>query len=444
MNTYNLRYYQEEAVEKAIGFFLDKKQKKNLMLIEPTGSGKSIIIAEIARRLNDNVLVLAPSKELIVQNYNKFKKYGFESSIYSASVGVKEISNVTFATIGSIYKKPEDFAHFKYALIDECHKLSPKEDGMYVKFFETINMKILGLTATPFRLKSYNFPEPHSQLNFLNRMIPRFFQDVLHVTQIWEMTDNNWWSPLIYEQDFFDASKLQLNSTGANYTDQSITKALKENNTIDKVIKWANKLKEEGRKQVIIYLPSIAEANLVADKLKVDSISSETDSKEREAILSRFEQQKTWAIVNVSVLAIGYDNQLIDGIIDASPTLSLAMYYQRNGRGVRIAMDGGYKENCKIVDLVGNYQMFGKIEDLEIKQVAGKWVVMSGNRVLTNTPLVKGVEITPLDDEVFGFGKFGGQKFKDVPKWYWEYIKKNFTRRAQNEKLFQYIDYKKF
>lgn len=441
MNNYTLRPYQEGAVQTGVDFFLKDKSKKNKFIVAPTGAGKSLIISNIALRLDAPTLCLAPSKELLTQNYKKFISYGFEASIFSASVGIKEIGNVTFATIGSIYKNPELFKDFRYALIDECHKTNPKDEGMYTSFFNELNIKILGLTATPFRLKSYMFPEPHSKLNFLNRMRPKLFHDCIHVTQIQEMTKNKWWSPLNYISEPFNPSKLKINSTGANYTEQSVKAAIKANNTPDQAIYWAKKLRGEGRKQIVIFMPTVDEAEYIAKKLGVDCISSRTKPKDREKVLEDFESGKNWAIANCNVLSIGYDNQAIDGMVDGSPTLSLAMYYQKLGRGVRIDMSPNpTKTDCTIVDLVGNFDLFGRIEDLEIKQINGKWCVVSGSKMLTNVPITRDNPIPELEDEIMGFGKFKGNKFKDVPKWYWKYIKENFNREARNETLFRYID----
>lgn len=448
---YILRYYQKEAVEAGVNFFLDKKDKKNKIIVEPTGAGKSLIIANIAKELNDFVLVLQPSKELLLQNYHKYINYGLKASIFSASVGIKEISQVTFATIGSIYKKPELFKQFKNIIIDECHKVNPRKENlekgtnnsMYNSLFSELDCKVLGLTATPFRLKSYNFPEPHSKLNFLNRMRPRVFHDVIHITQINEMVENNWWAKLNYVQEPFDTSKLRINTTGADYTEVSVRETLKFNKVPEKAIYWAKKLIGEGRKQIIIFMPSIIEANYVAHKLGVDTINSTTKPKDRQHILSKFEAKNNFVITNVNVLSIGYDNQQIDGIIDCTPTLSLAMYYQKLGRGVRIDLSPNpTKTDCTVIDLCGNFDLFGRVENLEIKQLANKWVVCSGDKVLTNTPIIKDETIPELSNEIMPFGKFKNKTFKDVPVWYWKYIAKNFENNSRNEKLFQYITLK--
>ncbi|MGN1217133.1 MAG: DEAD/DEAH box helicase, partial [Phocaeicola sp.] len=134
---YELRDYQKEASDAAVNFFLDDSKKYNALLVCPTGSGKSLIIANIANRLNSDILVFCPSKEILEQNYEKAKSYGIECSMYSASVGQKEISRVTFCTIGSVRNYSELFRHFKYVLIDEAHLVNPKK-GMYNDFLKQL------------------------------------------------------------------------------------------------------------------------------------------------------------------------------------------------------------------------------------------------------------------------------------------------------------------
>jgi DNA repair protein RadD len=149
---YKLRDYQEDMVR--IGVHNLKNSDKPFILQAATGAGKSLVIAVICYALDEPVLVLQPSKELLEQNYAKLKSYGVEDvAIYSASVGQKEIAKYTYATIGSIRKKPEEFAHFKYVILDECHMLNPKNgEGMLTKFLKDIGCtKVCGLTATPYR-----------------------------------------------------------------------------------------------------------------------------------------------------------------------------------------------------------------------------------------------------------------------------------------------------
>lgn len=106
---YELRDYQREAVDAAARFF-SSGSKKNGLIVLPTGSGKSLVIANIALRLNAPVLIFQPSKEILEQNYEKLCSYGVltDVGIFSASFNRKQVSTITFATIGSV-KNCKDF-----------------------------------------------------------------------------------------------------------------------------------------------------------------------------------------------------------------------------------------------------------------------------------------------------------------------------------------------
>lgn len=447
---YILRKYQEKAVLDGMEFFYSDN-KKNMIEVLPTAAGKSLIIASIAHYLDEPVLVTQPSKELLEQNYLKYINYGNKAGIYSASIMRKEIKNVTFATIQSIYKKPELFEKFKYLIVDECHLMSPrvgdetKEASMYIKFLENLNLKMLGLTATPFRLKSFSYPEPHSKLCMLNQQRPKIFHDIIHVTQIKELIEGGYWADLIYVNKDFDRSFLVGRGNGSEFTEESVIMSLKEQGTIQSCIEWVKNLRKEGCKKILVFAPSIAVSEYIAKKVRCFSISSNTNKSDREYILNRFISGTDNCISNVNVLSVGFDCQQIDAIIDLNPTNSLAKYYQKIGRGVRVDLSPNpIKQDCIIVDLVGNGLIFGKIEDLEIKKIEGKWAVKSGNRILTNIPLQPITVSDPekilkeYEENIMEFGRFKDQKFKDVPKWYFKYVLNKFKEEEKYLELFKY------
>lgn len=117
---YTLRNYQIQAAEAALQAFRSPRNENGLLIL-PTGAGKSLVVSEIAFQLKEPILVFCPSKELIVQDYEKMCSYGvFDCGVYSASVGTKDINKITFATIGSVMNHIHDFDHFKYVMVDEC------------------------------------------------------------------------------------------------------------------------------------------------------------------------------------------------------------------------------------------------------------------------------------------------------------------------------------
>ena len=222
---YKLRDYQQKTSDAAVNFFANKAKKNNAIMVLPTGAGKSLVIADIASRLEGHTLVFQPSKEILEQNYLKLCSYGIlDCSIYSASFGRKEISRITFATIGSVVNHPELFQHFKNIIIDECHLVNPKE-GMYKSFLSMLKCKVLGLTATPYRLSSSR--DFGSMLKFITRTRPCVFSEVIYQVQISTLLDMGYLSKLnYYEMNPLGWNELNLkvNTTGADYTDKSVVK----------------------------------------------------------------------------------------------------------------------------------------------------------------------------------------------------------------------------
>ncbi|MCX6129697.1 MAG: DEAD/DEAH box helicase family protein, partial [Proteobacteria bacterium] len=154
---YQLRPYQQAAVHAAIGHF--QKQRDPAVIVLPTGAGKSLVIAELARIAKGRVLVLAHVKELVEQNHSKYASYQLEAGIYSAGLERKDTSHkVIFGSIQSVARGDERLlSSFSLLIIDECHRVSIEEETQYaqvIKKLAAINPQlcILGLTATPYRL----------------------------------------------------------------------------------------------------------------------------------------------------------------------------------------------------------------------------------------------------------------------------------------------------
>lgn len=218
---YTLRDYQQEASDAAVAFFNDKTtKKKNGLLICPTGAGKSLIIADIASKINEPLIVLQPSKEILEQNYAKLRSYEvLDCSVFSASLGRKEISRITFATIGSVANRMDDFNQFHYILVDECHLANPIK-GQYKDFFEAIHgRKVVGLTATPYRLAQQvdpatmnsKYPTYGSMLKFITRTRPRIFTDVLYYCQVHTLLSRGYLAKLRY----FEMNQLDMGNVSS-------------------------------------------------------------------------------------------------------------------------------------------------------------------------------------------------------------------------------------
>ena len=385
---YKLRDYQQQASDAAIRFFKDTKSKKNAIMVLPTGSGKSLIIADIAARLNGYVLVFQPSREILEQNFKKLCSYGvMDCSVYSASLNSKDVSRITFATIGSVINHPELFTHFNYVIIDECHLVNPKE-GMYKEFLTMLKCKILGLTATPYRLSSSR--DFGSMLKFITRTRPCVFSDVIYHVQISTLLDMGYLAKLNYYQMNpvgWNELNLKVNTTGADYTDKSVVREYERIDFYGFLVSIVRRLmnpKSGGkRKGILVFTRFLKEAQRLTQSVPGTAIvSGDTPKKEREEILEAFKSGRIPVVANVGVLTTGFDYPELDTIVMARPTMSLVLWYQIVGRAIRPHPD---KEAGWIVDLAGNLKRFGEVKDLRLVNGGnGKWAVWSKGRQLTN------------------------------------------------------------
>lgn len=355
-------------------------------------SGKSLVIADIASRLEGPLLVFQPSKEILQQNFAKLQSYGiFDCGCYSASVGCKDINRITFATIGSVMNHMSDFYCFKNIIIDECHYVNSKA-GQYKQFIEAKNRQVVGLTATPYRLDR---AEGGSILKFLTRVRPRIFSKVIYCCQIGELLSKGYLADLhYYDLTTLDLRRVRSNSTGADYDERSLLAEYERSGFYDKlsntVVKVLQPKSGIPRKGVLVFTAFTKEAKQLVDKLQSIGVNSaivtgETPKKEREAILEGFKRREIKVVANVGVLTTGFDYPALDTVVLARPTKSLGLYYQMVGRAIR-PFDG---KDGWIVDLSGNYSRFGNVADLFISRPPGttKWAVYSRGTQLTNVVL---------------------------------------------------------
>jgi DNA repair protein RadD len=449
-----LRPNQIEPVKKGVEFFKSKKPHPSI-IVAPTAFGKSIVIAEIAHQLGEKLVVIQPSKELLEQNYNKFINLGGKASIYSAAMGEKEIGDVTYATIGSIVNIAHKFhtLGINKVIIDECDRFPREPDGMLRRFLTAAKIThVLGLTATPLKLQT-NMDEhfrPFSKLVMLTSKSKKgnYFKDIIHVAQIKEMCDLGFWSPLQYESYDFDTGALVYNSTNAEFTDESIKRAYKQQDISGKIIKRISELPD--RKSILIAVPSIDEAKELSTRLpSCEAVFSGMPDSDRDRIIDDFKNLRLRIVVQVTILSVGFDHPQLDCIITGRPTASLSWWYQFVGRVTRIHPD---KENGLVIDFVGSVPKFGKVEDLYFEKEEPLWKLYGeGQKLLTGIPLHeiglhKQNQPSPHDVAAQGpvvkmtFGKYKDTEIRRIPIWYRKWMLENikwtpFNKSIQTELL---------
>jgi DNA repair protein RadD len=443
----HLRPYQSEAINKAIDFFMRDTPEPSLIVL-PTAWGKSILTAYVAANIPqyDKLLVVQPSKELLEQNFSKFVALCGKDAIagiYSASFRKKEMERITYATIGSIKNLGSDFRQmgFTKMLIDEAHLYPRQEESMLGGFLKESGItQVLGITATPLKLEQFGERQGDrfdkwSELIMLTNPSPSgtFFKNILHVGQISEMTTLHYWSPLRYEIIPFDTQQLRLNSTGSEFAQTSIEESYALNNVRNNIFAALDYHTE--RRHCVVFVPSVEEAAILANNYPEASyVCGDTPKKEREAVINGFKNGTIRVLFNVSVVLTGFDYPKIDMIVFAMSTASVARYYQATGRGVRIDPDKE-KEDCIIVDMGGNVERFGHVEDITFEKM-GRWRMYgSGGRLLSGIPIdcmnaitkddIERMRSNPNDLETLNFGKHKGEKIENIPMSYRKWLIKN-------------------
>lgn len=446
-----LRKNQAEPISRAIGFFKLEKPAPSLIVL-PTAWGKSILTAFTAKETGEKLLVLQPSKELLEQNYKKYlalcgNELQAQAGIYSASFGRKEVNKITYATIGSVKGVGRMFKQlgFTRMLIDEAHLYPREADSMLGKFLaESGITHVLGITATPVKLQQ-NTDLNGNRFSKLVMLTSRskkgnFFKEIIHVGQVQEMVALGFWSPLRYSGASFDSSMLVYNSAKSEYTEESVQRAFAANNMHEQI---AQRLGAHGdRRHVLVFVPSVKEA-VALSKQHPNSAAIYGDMRkdERERVISDFRSGKTRVIFNVRVLSTGFDYTGIDCIIFGISTASIALYYQIVGRGTRVDTE---KKDCLIIDLAGNVERFGKVEDIFFEK-DGIWRMYgTGGKLLSGIPIHELGSVTrdnlkerqaaarqPLREEkaveVMPFGKYKGSRIANIPPSYKRWALDSFT-----------------
>jgi len=426
---YTLRGYQDRAVSDCMDYI---RGPLNLPVVAvlPTAAGKSLIVNEVAKRVGEKVLIIQPSIELLKQNYKKAEELScIGMSIYSAGAGEKEFGYLTYVTLGSIKKEAKKFKAlgFKTVLIDECHTgVNPSESSMFTKFIKALDpKKVIGFTATPYRLNS---TLAGTKLTMLNRVIPGYFKKIIHVTQIKEMIDQGFWSDIRYETYEFDNSGLILNSSGAEFTETSVSQAVQSQGVNNNILMKVLNMQELGYTRILVFTDSVPTAKKFSEHVKNSAyITSNTKPKERERIISEFKSGKIHVLFNYNILATGFDYPELQSVIMGRPTNSLAIFYQIVGRGVRIHPA---KKWFHMIDFCGNVERFGRVEEQEIINYENHgWAVFCKGELVTDVYLNGGYSVTKddidnkfdsdnteLETEKMWFGKYKGKTLPQIMK----------------------------
>ena len=357
---YKLRSYQQEAVDKTLDYF--RKKRDPAVIVLPTGAGKSLVIAELARIAQGRVLVLAHVKELVEQNHQKYESYNLKAGIHSAGLNKKDRDQkVIFGSIQSIINAPDDFFRdFTIVIIDECHRLGLEQETQYARVIKKLknhneNICILGLTATPYRL-GLGWIFNHSHQGIERTKEARFFKQSVFELPLEYMIKNKYLTkPVKIDIPVTSYDFSELIESGKKFTINEIEEVLKKQRRLTPLIvkNIVDITEKYDRKGVMIFSSTVKHAQEILECLPIgeaEVILGKTEDHERDQIINEFKNKKIKYLVNVSVLTTGFDAPHVDVIAILRPTESASLYQQIIGRGLRLNPG---KKDCFILDYTG-------------------------------------------------------------------------------------------
>ncbi|MBI5939837.1 MAG: DEAD/DEAH box helicase family protein [Caulobacterales bacterium] len=364
-----LRPYQEAAIE-AVYAHLSAKDDNPCVVI-PTGGGKGVIVgkvcADVVQRWNGRILVLTHVKELVDQNATQASRFltPLLVGVNSAGLRRRDLDHpVIVAGIQSVYQKAGELGRFDLVLIDEAHLIPPDGEGMYQTFLRdarVVNprLRVIGLTATPFRLKDGPICAPGNILN-----------QVCFEVGVKELIRDGFLSPLISKAGKAKADTASLHVRGGEFIPDEVEHLMDAEDLVrDACAEIAEHT--QARKACLVFAAGIQHAEHVAATLttatgsEVACIFGHTPDGERDRLVARFKAGQVKYLVNVGVLTTGFDAPQVDCVALLRPTLSAGLYYQMVGRGFRLAPG---KDDCLVHDFGGNVLRHGPVDALKIKE----------------------------------------------------------------------------
>lgn len=376
------RPYQMLAVQET--FTCLSSKSGNVLFLLPTGTGKSIVIAEIIRQVNlypnQRVIVATGSQELVEQDYDEFMSLCpfANAGIYCAGLKSKNhTAPILFVSIQSVYKKAFKLGQCDILIIDEAQAISRKDTTTWRKFINDLlipnpYMRIIGATATGYRLDSGNLVGGEDAL----------FHHVSYEYPLLEAIQDGYLCELVPKKMATRYNVSNVTIRGGEFIPGELERAVNVDETtrqaVDELIEYG-----AGRHSWIIFGAGVKHCEAIAQEIRnrgvtCQAITIKTGKEDRKNFIRQHKSGEIKALVSMRVLTVGYNNKIVDLIGDMCPTKSKGLHVQKLGRGTRAVYADGYdlttregrleaiansqKPNCLVLDWARNTFRFGPLD----------------------------------------------------------------------------------
>ena len=395
-NKYKSRYYQTEAIEGIYNYF--RNFDGNPVVAMPGGTGKSVVISNFIRGIfnaypTQRIMMLTHVKELIEQNFEKLTTSWptAPAGIYSAGMGRRDTHNkITYAGIQSVANKWQEFGHIDLILIDECHLVSDDDEARYSTFINKLSevnphLKVVGFTATHYRLGM--------GLLTNGKIFTDICYDITSLEGFTRLIDEGFLSPLIPKRSQLIIEDIDdIPKVAGDFSQKKSQEKLDKNEVTFEALKEAI---EEGhdREHWMVFCTGTEHCDHTADMLEELGISAVSVHSKKGALandkaIRDFKAGRVRALVNNNKLTTGFDYPNVDMMVILRPSNSASLWVQMLSRGTRpvyangfdletidgrlTAIAAGPKQNCLVMDFVGNTKRLGPINDPLIPKKKGE------------------------------------------------------------------------
>jgi DNA repair protein RadD len=365
-----LRPYQQEAIDSTLRYF--ELNDGNPLIVLPTGTGKSIVIAEFCKRVlaqwpDTKILVVTHVRELIRQNYDELKMLWPEAPAGVNSAGLKRREydpSIVFCGIQSVHNKASKFVKVDLVLVDEAHLIPRKTNTMYQKFLKNLkvmnpHLRVVGLTATPYRLDS----------GLLYGGDESLFDGLSYEAGVREMVEQNYLTKLVSKQPKTRLDVSGVSTRGGEFVAGELERAVDRTDVNEAAVREIVTF-GANRKSWLIFCAGVSHATHIAELVRSHGISCETifgdtPDAERDRIVRDFKAGKIRSIASMGVLTTGFNAPAVDLLALLRPTQSTGLYIQIMGRGMR---NHPGKEDCLVLDFAGNVARHGPVDRVNPKK----------------------------------------------------------------------------
>lgn len=383
-----LRYYQRESIDATFSYWQENDGHPLIDLA--TGTGKAMVNGVLMQELRAGwgdmrLMSVTHVQEIVEANYKEF--VGVDpfapAGIYASALGRRDTrAQMLFGQMQSVYNKANSIGHVDVLLVDECHMIPTKDTTMYRTFIADLmainpDMKMVGLSATPYRLDSGRLDEGDDKL----------FDRVVYTYGIRQGVDDGYLTPLSSKplSTNYDVTGVRTSMGDFKASDY---RAAVDSDGLNRLVAEEVLDVEGHRNKALLFFRGVEHCARMRDEFqrrgrRVEMVHGGTPNGERRRLINALKSGELWGIVNDNTMSTGTNVVGIDLIVDGYRTKSAPRYVQRAGRGTRVvyppgfdpeavdaearraAIAGHIKPNCRYMDFAGNIKEHGPVDMIQ-------------------------------------------------------------------------------